>query len=287
MTIYADILVLTNLYLDFLLLWCVKAFLHLRPKKGRLVLGALAGGLSSLLSLLTVSRPLLLAVGIICAFLTAAAAFAPLKPFLFWKAVLLLWLFSFLLAGFFLFLLTFFPVGNAAVLGNAVYLNFSPFFLFGATCVSYLLFSLFYRLFPKPAVRRYSRITVEHNGQTASLFCKADTGCSLREPFSGLPVIVGEAKALERIAPSGVLEFLKGKNTEKPLRLIPFATVGGDGLLPAFQADKVVLEKTGEVLTCYIALCPRPLSAGEFDGLYNPDLFPNKPDFHLQGGTVL
>ncbi len=287
MTVYADVLVLTNLYLDFFLLWCVKAFLHLRPKKGRLVLGALAGGLSSLLSLATLSRPLLLLIGAVCALVTAAAAFAPLKLFLFFKSVLLFWLFSFLLAGFFLFLLTFFPVGNAAVVGNAIYLNFSPLFLFGATCVSYLFLSLLYRLFPKPTVGRFCRLRIEHGGKSVSLFCKADTGCSLREPFSGLPVIVGEVRTLREVAPPGMLDFLTGKTTQEPLRLIPFSTVGSNGLLPAFQADRVILEKTGEPLDCYIALCPKPLSAGEYDGLYNPDLFPSQTDFHLQGGTDL
>ena len=116
LTIYADILVLNNLYIDFFLLWCVKKFLHLHPGKGRLVLGALAGALSALLVLLPVSRLILLLFGALSALAATAAAFAPLKPFLFWKAALAFWVFSFLLAGFLLFLLTYLPTSGLAVL---------------------------------------------------------------------------------------------------------------------------------------------------------------------------
>ena len=45
LVIYADVLVVVNLYVDFFLLWCVKKALGLRARARRLVLGALAGAL--------------------------------------------------------------------------------------------------------------------------------------------------------------------------------------------------------------------------------------------------
>lgn len=286
MTIYADILILTNLYLDFFLLWCVKKWLQLRTKSWRMVLGAAAGGFCALFALAPVSRPLLLMFGIFSALAATLTAFAPLRPLLFVKAVLSFWLFSFLLAGFFLFLLTFFPVQGLAVLGNAVYFDLSPIFLLGTTCGAYLLFWLLQRLFPKPLPQRYCQITIEQGGQRVSLFCKADTGCSLREPFSGKPVIVGEASSLRPVAPPPVLRFLEDGSADGFLRLVPFETVGGSGVLPAFRPEKVTLAKTGKPLTCYIALYGKPLSAGQFNGLFNPDLFSEEIDFTFQGGPL-
>ena len=48
LVIYADVLVVVNLYVDFFLLWCVKKALGLRARARRLVLGALAGALAAL-----------------------------------------------------------------------------------------------------------------------------------------------------------------------------------------------------------------------------------------------
>ena len=45
MTVYADVLVIVNLYIDFFLLWCVKKALGLSAKRRRLALGALLGGI--------------------------------------------------------------------------------------------------------------------------------------------------------------------------------------------------------------------------------------------------
>ena len=52
MTVYADVLVIVNLYIDFFLLWCVKKALGLSAKRRRLALGALLGGIVSLAALL-------------------------------------------------------------------------------------------------------------------------------------------------------------------------------------------------------------------------------------------
>ncbi len=286
MTIYADILVLTNLYLDFFLLWCVEKWLQLRVKGRRMVLGAAVGGFCSLFALAPVSRLVLLFFGLFSALITTLAAFAPLRPLLLAKAVLAFWLFSFLLAGFFLFLLAFLPIRGLAVLGNAVYFDISPLFLLAATCVAYLLFWLLQRLFPKPLPQRYCQIFVEQSGRKVSLFCKADTGCALREPFSGLPVIVGEVNALRPVASPAALSFLEKGSANGILRLVPFETVGGKGILPAFQPEKVTLAKTGTPLDCYIALYGKSLSAGQFNGLFNPDLFSEEIDFTFKGGPL-
>ena len=51
MTVYADVFVIVNLYIDFFLLWCVRRFLRLQAKGWRLVAGGLCGALCGLVSL--------------------------------------------------------------------------------------------------------------------------------------------------------------------------------------------------------------------------------------------
>lgn len=289
--VYADILVIVNLYIDFFLLWCVKKFLHLRAGNLRLVLGGLAGGFCSLVSLIPgAPRWALLLLGLLLAFLTAAAAFAPLPPAAFFQASLAFWMFSFLLAGIFLFLLQFLPSGNVAVLGTSLYFNISLKVLFFGTCGAFFLFWLFGRLFPQDTAQlRFRMLLVEYRGKKAELFAKADTGCTLREPFSGLPVMVCQKESLKDIAPQAALCFGDPGAFADPsaafgsgfsgegIRLIPFTSVGGSGVLPAFRPDRVIDKKTGEEFPCCIALSSRKLSAGQFNALYNPDQFCTGP----------
>lgn len=266
MTIYADILVIVNLYIDFFLLWCVRKFLGLQAKPRRLVLGALTGGALSLTALLPIEAPILsLLLGLSTALLVTAAAFAPMKPALFFRAMVCFFACTLGLAGFFLLLLRFFTPKNMAVLGSVLYFDISPAMLFCFTVGAYLVFWGARKLFPPgTGALRCRWLLIEHHGASAKVYAKADSGSALREPFSGLPVILCQAEKLNGITPA-----------PEELRVIPCETVNGSGLLPAFRAQRVLAEPEATPLACYVALCKNPLSAGQFDALYNPDQFPS------------
>lgn len=278
MVIYADILFITNLYVDFLLLYCVKAFLHLKTGTIRLLFGALAGALCSLSALLPGIPPAVsLLTGIIGAALTTAAAFLPLKAGMYIKATASFWVLSFCFAGFFLFLCNFLSPKNLAVINGNVYFNLSPLMLFGMTLAAYLLLCLFRRFFVRsePGIR-FARIRITHNGNSAELFAKADTGNSLHEPFSGLPVLIAEAAAVKDIMPEAAASFLNGSDPTGKIRLIPYDGITGGGILPAFKPDDARFHKSTKPFACYIAVCEKKLSAGQFNALFNPDVLPQE-----------
>ena len=276
LTIYADMLVAVNLYIDFFLLWCVRKVLGLGARTCRLLLGAFLGAAWALLSLLPLPAWTALPLGLIGALLAALGAFTPGSAKLLGKAALCLWLFSFLLAGFCLFLLQVLSPAGLAVSGNVIYLDLSPRLLFLFTCGAYGLFWLWHRLLPRDRGRgRLQAFVVEQGGKTQTLLARGDTGNSLREPFSGLPVIVCRREKLQSLAPRELLswqegEFLPGAG----LRLVPFESLGGKGLLPAFRPERVTLGKGDPPVGCYLALSPVPFAAQGWDALYNPDLFP-------------
>lgn len=262
MTVYADVLVAVNLYVDYILLSLVRRFLGLSTTGPRMVLGALTGGALSLLGLLPLPGWTVPLTAGVSALLTSLAAFAPAGKKLLLRCWLSLWGASFLLAGAVLFILQFVPAGHMALVGGAVYLDLSLPVLFFATCGAYLIFLLAEKLLPKGSGPPLAKLEITRLGETRTVYAKADTGCELREPFSGLPVIVCERKALEGLAPA----------EGEPMRLVPFGSLGGEGLLYAFLPDLVV-GPGGEPLKCYIALTDAPLSAGQYSALYNPDLF--------------
>lgn len=279
MTVYADVLAVTNLYVDFFLLWCVRRSLHLRVRNLRLALGAAVGATCSLVCLLP-QQPLWLALlwGGGSAALTTAAAFCPLSRRGFLRAFLCFWAFSFLLAGFFLFLIRWFAPRNLAVVGHAVYLDLSPLLLFLFTAAAYLVLWLFQKLFHREDLSHQSRrFLVEQNGKSVQIWARADTGNTLREPFSGLPVLVCTPSALGEAVPAGLAGLLERGEPPGPgssLRLVPFESLGGSGVLPAFRPERVLCLPEKEPVSCYVALWERGFAAGPYQALYNPDQFP-------------
>ena len=75
LTIYADMLVAVNLYIDFFLLWCVRKVLGLGARTRRLLLGAFLGAVWALLSLLPLPAWAALPLGLGGALLAALGAF--------------------------------------------------------------------------------------------------------------------------------------------------------------------------------------------------------------------
>ena len=86
---------------------------------------------------------------------------------------------------------------------------------------------LILRLYEKHAGRRaLLELTVDTGARQVRCFALADSGNRLREPFSGAPVIV----ACRSLFP----------DMETP-RVIPYQTVGGEGMLTAFRPHRVTV----------------------------------------------
>ena len=61
--------------------------------------------------------------------------------------------------------------------------------------------------------------------------------------------------------------MLKGK-----YRLIPFHSVGGSGLLPAFIPDEVYINNVYCCKRVYIAVCRNTILEGEIKAMVNPEI---------------
>ena len=87
-------------------------------------------------------------------------------------------------------------------------------------------------------------------------------------------MVLCQASALGDAAPAAAVDYLQGRTPGEALRLVPFESIGGRGLLPCFRPKKVTEARTGRTLDCYVAVTNTPLSPGQFAALYNPELFP-------------
>ena len=121
-----------------------------------------------------------------------------------------------------------------------------------------------------------------------------DTGNDLREPISGLPVMVADYQALCPLLPEALrrlyasygddaIELLRGMEQisvgggwQQRLRLIPFSSVGKKyGMLPGFRADRVVVTESGQkhLVQAVICIGGRGFCGGQdYRAVLNPEL---------------
>ena len=291
--IYLDVLIVLNWFIDYLLLSATARILRLPVRRWRIVAGALLGAASSCLIFLPgIPVVLSLLIKLAAASLIVLAAFPWIgfKPYL--KQLLVFFVISAAFAGISTAVWFFAAPAGFMVINGVVYYDVPPLLLVGLTVLSYLCIRLYDRFIRKKApVNREFTLILDCGGGEVPVRALYDTGLHLVEPFSGSPVAVVRYAAIAHALPPALKESLNqgampsGEGSEEDgstalavqsrLRLIPFQTVGGNGLLPAFQAKKAEISapdgRKREVTGIYIAVCP-VLGRGEYEALLGSDI---------------
>ncbi|MBQ7549596.1 MAG: sigma-E processing peptidase SpoIIGA [Clostridia bacterium] len=278
MTVYVDVLLCVNLFVNYALISCSSMILKVRSGRVRMLLGSLSGSVCSLVIFLP-ELPFAagLAIKIGAALLIVFCAFGYRSRSFFLRAFFTFFAVSFVFGGIMLALwLTVAPAGMAYNNG-AVYFDVDIKLLVVSTIVCYAVVSLIShfaaRRAPKNAV---CRLTVEFGGGRADGAALYDTGNSLTEPFSGYPVIVAEYSAVEKIMPGSVRDyFASPESITDPagVRLIMHRTVSGTGVMPAFRPERVhITSASGTLVTdkAYIAVTRNNIAKGEYEFIINP-----------------
>lgn len=272
--VYADILFCINLIIDYLMLLSVSRLLSLPARRIRLLSGAAVGGLGAM-TLLLPGMPFLLTwtVNIAEAFLITAAAFLPLSARRYIRASVMLFVISFCYCGFMTAVMRFLSVENIVVNNGSVYIGISPFLLVGITIVCYFFMRILSGMMHKgTSERHHCRVRIDTGSRIVEADAAVDTGNTLHEPFSGECVIVGRADQFEDMIDADAA--LNGCVPSAGIRLIPYRSVGGSGVLPAFRPNRTVIITDGkETEVCaYIALCKKERLCGGADMLVPSEL---------------
>ena len=117
-------------------------------------------------------------------------------------------------------------------------------------------------------------------GRTQRLFLLADSGNLARDPLSGTPVVFVDRERLH-ILPKGTVKakdlteifdvISRCEGFERRLSLIPCATASGRGVCVAIRPEKFTLN--GEAVKILIALPTDGKVSGDgFDGIFNPNI---------------
>ena len=268
MVVYADVLVILNLYINYFLIRSTALFLKRRISAKRAVLAALIGGLGALVILLP-ELPFIViaaektALGALIVF----AAFGRQKPVDFAVCTLFFLVVSFAFAGIMTALWIFAAPYNM-VFSNGVCSFDIPLaaiaaFTAAAYCLARLIRMLSDRRLRGVEIRS---VKITKDGSEITLRGLPDTGNSLCDIFSGKPVIICSADKLGTVVPQCVRDYFNG-NAAEGLRLIPCKTVTSESLLPVFRADSITVD--GKTADAVIGVSKAPLG-DDIDCIFDP-----------------
>ena len=230
-TVYADVLIILNIYVNFFLLRTTARLTHSPLRTVRCIAASVYGSLFSLTILLPPLGTLLNT-----AIKSAAAVTVVLAGFGFngWKRLLAdtcaFFGTNFLMAGAVYAVYSWFRPDFIRFNNTYFYIDFSLLILVFTTSAMYLIVCIV-RFFADRSIGGEYRVTVRYGKKTVTMKGLADTGNVLTDCFTGCPVVICDKTKFDGYVPKG-------------LRFIPFSTVSEYGLMAVFRADEVIIENT-------------------------------------------
>lgn len=289
--VYIDVLFAVNLVLNFLMLRATSAVLHRQDKRLRQFMGAVLGALYSLFIFfpqVNFLYSVLLKVVVSVAIVSVSFKFVTIRNLL--KLVAVFYGISFLFGGIIFALYFFVAPQGLAMRNGVVYFDISPVVLIVSGGACYVIITLISRLVRRSnRLREIYRVRVDADGRSAEINAFLDTGNSLSDTITGVPVMIAEYEAVKGLLPQDMRETFKNgviKNSADMasstwagrFRMIPYGSVGATGgLLPAFKPDRLIIsqkEKALQITSLLIAVTGRRLCAdGSFGALIGPGIY--------------
>ncbi|MBQ2444478.1 MAG: sigma-E processing peptidase SpoIIGA [Clostridia bacterium] len=264
--------------MNYFILVSTAKFRRLNPKKARLVSGSIFGALCSLIILLpdmpfAVSWIMKSAVSLAIVLITFG--YVNLRSLV--KNTAVFFMISFCFCGFMLFVWFIFTPKGMVIRNSVVYFSISPVIMIITTVICYAVINVITRITERPPPKNeICKIRIINNNHFSEFYGKSDTGNTLCEPFSNAPVIVVNENALKDTAEKEFINLMYTKEPECMLkgkyRLIPFHSVGGSGLLPAFVPKEVYIDNVYCGMRIYVAVCRNTISEGEIKAMVNPEI---------------
>jgi stage II sporulation protein GA (sporulation sigma-E factor processing peptidase) len=295
--IYLDILLLENLVINYLILYVTAKFSRVRVSTLRLFAGAIVGALYVIFIILqpgmkvyyTAFAKILLSVFII------AITFSPRKVLPFLKTLVIFYISTFIFAGAALAFLYFNQQGGF-VRNGIIY-------VFGQSRGSLMFFGIvtvgiIVKIFMEVIQSRINKdkllipVKIAFDNRIIGLPALVDTGNSLRDPLTNIPVMVVEFKALEELLPSEIRSIFENSKEDdlncvtatistsrwfSRFRLIPFSSLGKEnGMLIGFKPDFIEVgeeEEKRDIKNVIVGIYNRSLSGNDkYKALLGPEL---------------
>lgn len=274
MIVYADVLIVLNLIVDYFLLRISSKILNIKPKTIRILASSLVGALFSLYIFLPQShiiiefflRFIMSSIMVLICF-----SFKNMKHFL--KGVGVLFTVTCLYAG---VMIAFWQImkPNGMIINNSVvYFDISPVILIAATVIGYFIYMGLSKMFASSSkFAQKCEITISADGRTVGATAIIDTGNSISDIFGNSEIIIADKAVL--LSLFGNLDITENEILQSRFRTVPCGTVSGGDILEGFRCDtaKIIYgEKTLTVKKPVVAISKMPLSEN-YSAILNPKI---------------
>ena len=279
MVIYADVLVVLNFFVTYLLLLCAKKIAGQHGNNKRLLLGALIGGFYALTLFLPPIKTIL-AYGayFLVSLLIIFVSFPIQNTKKFLRTFAAFILANFFFAGLmFLIFWKFSPKGMLYQNGS-IYFDIDVKILVIASSICFILLEcITYLLRRKAPDNCYYSIILRNKNKKVEAIALYDTGNTLKDAFSSLPVVIAEPKTFKATL-GRTAEELFGQmvctESKENLRLIPYTDISDSGVLKAIKIDSVEIpEKKICIQPALLAESIAPFANKEYNVLITSDFF--------------
>ncbi len=166
--------------------------------------------------------------------------------------------------------------------------NFSFKILFASTFISFFIIKIFVAILKKKLLSKqvFAQIEIYLADSKISLNALVDTGNSLCDSITNLPIVIAEFDAIKNIFPSQIKSAILQKNFEAlclsnlNFQFVPFKSIGNEnGILICFKPDFVKIfsetQKPKIIHHAFVGICNFSL-ADNYHGLISPDLLDDK-----------
>ncbi|MDR2903810.1 MAG: sigma-E processing peptidase SpoIIGA [Clostridiales bacterium] len=295
--IYADVVFLINLFMDFFIFWITAKLCRKKIAWLRMTLGAALAALLYCVALFLVPYHILLNL-LLSAVLLSLGILIALHPKTvreLAKCAAVAYIAAFAVGGA-AFAFTYFSEITGTV-GRVIGLtaqHFSVKTLLAAICFSYVALKFGLHGIHKLMLgkQRFYPLKIYFDDRTISVNGLVDTGNSLFDPATDAPVIIAEFMSIKTVLPEkvrrlfleqreddlpAVLENVEGTAFAGRIRMIPFTSLGmRNGILIGFKPDKVEILNEKENLTIDNAVIGiynfRLTRNSEYQALLNPQM---------------
>lgn len=297
MVLYFDVVLLINLFMNFMILYFVALVLNLKRVFGRLFLGAILGCLF-LLSVVSEKFIVLqsLPIKVVISAVMIFVSFQPMSFRDFLKILSFFYIISFMMGGGVLAFFYLLNLRQNLITDTLIINNISvPWWILLISALTLFLFlkylwPLLYSILSKDNF--LALITIVIDDKPIEITSLIDTGNDLFDPVSNYPVIIVELDAMKDVFSEDLQDIL-GKGLEESLvvlsetiansswanrfRLIPFESIGkSKGIMVGFKPDRVKIQHNDKIKTtqdAVVGIYQRTLSSeGTYRALLNPVL---------------
>lgn len=284
LTIYVDVLFLLNMLMDYIVLSSAAIVSGRSAKKTGLLLAAAVGALYSVIIFFPQLRLFSIIIfKILISIVIVLTAFGFVNIYSFFRIFVTYYIINAVYGGGMYAFYHFTSLGSRMNESNGVYYMDLPLWaVIALTFVFYFIIKIFAKITDGRSVKRQiRRIEIRFSGVHVNVKALFDTGNTLYDPISLMPVMIVEADAFRgKLSETLIKEIMSGKTDKLPamhelypqlhLRVVPFKDITGNkSFIYAFKPDKITdTEKNAEITRMLIGVIGATLSAdGSFEAL--------------------